>query len=360
MPRLVLDEPKPRLVLDEPRFPFRQKLMEPAKAFTRGIENLIGTTGSLVQWASEQSPLANTYRAFRAKKLLGTLRSEEVPIEEKQRLVKTFKEDAEWFTQKAVQWADYWQEQASKGWEAPSPEIMQAKWGQMPITKGISVIAEAAPNYIAAIAISVLTKSPQAGLLFISSISGASAYKRQREAGTDRAMAGAIAMLTASWEYVTEKIPFEQVLKPSKHLLKKMLKVGTLEAAQEFVQGIGENFLEYFGYNAKDLESVPLAIREGISHAMDGWVENIVAGAGLGVLGAGIVPRAGIAPEVAKPRLVLDEPRLVPDEVPIEAPPKVPVAPPVVKPPAEGIKVPAKPAEAVTEGKVEITEEEIE
>ncbi|KKL70253.1 hypothetical protein LCGC14_2106760, partial [marine sediment metagenome] len=106
--------------------------------------------------------------------------------------------------------------------------------------------------------------------------------------------------LTAAWEYVTEKVPFEAVFKPSKHLLRKMLKIGTLEAAQEFVQGIGENFLEYFGYTAKDLDTVPAAVKEGLQHTLDGWVENIVAGFGLGIIGAGVVGRgARPTPEAA-------------------------------------------------------------
>ena len=261
----------------------------------RGTEGVIGAVGSMARWAVERATIGNIltkhqdlpYGSGAIAEYLVRKYGPEKPIEF---FDKKMAEHAEM----GKKWADFWEEQAQKGWEAPDPEVTQAKWREMPITKGAATISEAAPNYLAAIAGSVLTKSPQTGLLFISGLSGAGAYRRQREAGGGVVKADAIATMTAAWEYVTEKVPFDEVFKPAKSKFLKMLKLGTMESAQEFVQGIGENFLEYFGYTAKDLDSVPAAVKEGLAHTMDGWVENVVAGFGLGVMGAGIVPQRGM------------------------------------------------------------------
>jgi len=294
---------------------FKQLITAPA----RGIETMIGTAGSMVRWASE-----------RAKRRLGDIATRHIDIPGAgvlaEHLIRKYgpEEPLEFYdkrmeavAEKGKKWASFWEEQAQKGWEAPDPEVVAAKWREMPVTKGVATIFEAAPNYLAAIATSVLTKTPQTGLLFISSVSGAGAYRRQREAGAGPTKAEAIATMTAAWEYVTELVPFEEVFKPAKSKFLKMLKLGTLEASQEFIQGIGENFLEYFGYKAKDLASVPDAVKEGLQHTMDGWVENVVAGAGLGVIGGGVVPRMGV-----REPMRLDEVPVFPVEKLIEeAPP---------------------------------------
>ncbi|MHC4540022.1 MAG: hypothetical protein ACYS74_09615 [Planctomycetota bacterium] len=248
-----------------------------------GVEETIGTAGAMAQWMFERSTIGDIVTKHVNIPGAGAIA---------EHLVRKYgpKKPLEFFDKKMAQradegkrWADWWNEQANKGWEAPSQELMDAKWSERPISKGVGVISRAAPNYLAAIAASVLTKNPQVGLTFISATAGASAYHRQRKAGTGKRMADAVATATAAWEYGTEKIPFEFMLKgANKGLLKKMVQSGTLESAQEFVQGIGESFLEHFGYNAKDLKSVPVAVREGINHALEGWVENLVAGFGLG------------------------------------------------------------------------------
>ena len=266
------------------------------KGLARGAENVIGTVGSMAQWVAERASIGDILT-----------RHTDLPYGAgviAEYLVRKFgpKKPAEFFDKKmkkyakqGEKWADFWEEQSQKGWEAPDPEVTQAKWRDMPITKGVATISEAAPNYLAAITSSVLTKSPQTGLLFISALSGSGAYRRQRKAGAGVRKANAIATLTGAWEYITEKVPFDEVFKPAKSKFLKMLKLGTLESAQEFVQGIGENFLEYFGYKAKDLKSVPAAVKEGLAHTMDNWVENVVAGAGLGVIGGGMIPKGGLA-----------------------------------------------------------------
>ena len=306
--------------------------LKQSKGLVRGTENVVGTLGSMVQWAAERAKIGDVLTKHVNIPGSGVVA---------EYLVRKFgpKEPTKFYDYKMKQyagmgkkWADFWEEQTQKGWEAPDSEVTEARWRDMPITKGVATISEAAPNFLTAIAGSVLTKSPQTGLLFISGLSGAGQYRRQRKKGAGVAKAEAIATMTGAWEYVTEKVPFDEVFKPAKSKFLKMLKLGTMESAQEFVQGIGENFLEYFGYKSKDLKSVPAAVKEGLAHTMDGWVENVVAGAGLGVMGGAIMPKGGLPPlEQLRPGIP-ETPPTVGKLAPIEA-----VA---GQTPAEGLELP--------------------
>ncbi len=272
--------------------------------FVGGVEETIGGLGGMVQWGFEQYQISDLLGKWATGKGVGVTIEHLLRKFGPKKLTRMHDKRIATYAKMGEKWADWWEEQANKGWEAPNPEIMQARWRDMPVTKGISVTARAAPNFLVAIAASVLTKNPKVGLMFISATSGGQAYRRQRKAGVGKQMANFVAMGTAAWEYVTEKVPFEYIMRGNKSLLKKLIVAPALESAQEFVQGLGENFLEYFGYTAKDLKSVPAAVREGLNHALDGWVENMVAGFGLGLVGVGAVGRRGIAkptPTVAVP-----------------------------------------------------------
>jgi len=259
------------------------------KGLAGGVEQMVGTAGTMMRAMAEKASIGDIltrhtdlpFGAGAIAEYIVRKFGPKAPAE-------FFDKQMEKYAKQGEKWADFWEEQANKGWEAPEPEIMNAKWREMPVTKGAATISRAVPNYLAAIGLSTLTKNPQAGLLFISATSSAGAYRRQRKAGAGVTKAQAIATMTGAWEYVTELVPFQEIFKPAKSTFNKMFKLGTMEAAQEFVQGIGENFLEYFGYKAKDLKSVPDAVKEGLQHAMDNWRENVVAGAGLGIMGGGV------------------------------------------------------------------------
>ena len=124
-------------------------------------------------------------------------------------------------------WADFWEEQALTGWEAPPQDVMTARWRDMPVSKTLTIVPRAAPNYLAAIGMSALTKEPTTGLLFISLLSGGGAYRKQREKGSGPAKADAIATMTAAWEGVTEKLHFDELFKPAKSKFLKMMKIGS-------------------------------------------------------------------------------------------------------------------------------------
>jgi len=271
-------------------------LARPAKEFVKGAargvqSQIIGGIGAMVRWAAERASIGNVLTAG-STSIPGQAAIVDYLVRKygPQKAVKAFEDRMDFYADKGARWANWWDEQANKGWEAPDPEVAEAKWSQAPVSKAGSAIGQGLPSYMQAIAASILTKNPQVGLVLLSAQAGSSAYHRQREAGGSKTKSNLIGAMTAAWEYVTEKIPFEEVFKPAKKLFHKMLKTGAMEGAQEFIQGIGENFLEHFGYNVKgdDPSTIPGAAKEGVAHMLDDWLDNVVAGFGLGFAGGGI------------------------------------------------------------------------
>lgn len=314
-----------------------QGAKEVPKGLARGTETLIGTGGRFARWMAEKASIGGTVTKHINIPGAGIVAEHLVRKFGPKKPVEFFDKQMSMYAEQGEKWSDFWDEQASKGWEAPNEEVMRAKWTERPFSKAAATISEAAPNYLVAIGASVLTKSPQIGLTFISATSGAQAYEAQRKKGKSAWLADKIALMTAAWEYGTEKIPFDEVFKPAKSRLLKMLKVGSMEGAQEFVQGLGENFLEHFGYNIEDLQSVPLAAREATHHMLDNWMENVVGGLGLGIIGAGAVPNKTI--QSRKEELLANPPE---GSVIEEAMPEI-AKPPAVTPKETEIVQPAKP-----------------
>ena len=180
--------------------------------------------------------------------------------------------------------SEFWEEQASTGWEAPDPELMEQKWNR-PIQYGTRVTMESAPTFAAAIGAGYVTGSPNVSLAMMGAFEKLNSFTKQMEGGASFQKANIISTLSGTWEAITEKIPFDFILKgKTKSKLIKAVTSGGLESIQELLAGMGQNFLEHFGYNAKDWKTVPGAIKEGLKHTFDNWLESVVAG---GVLGAG-------------------------------------------------------------------------
>jgi len=179
--------------------------------------------------------------------------------------------------------ADYWVKAAQTGWEAQSPELAQAKWTEAPVTKALTAAAESSGSWLTAIASTLITKNPQIGLAILASQSGIGARYKQIKAGSSKAVANTVGLLTGAAEAATEAIPFKIIFNTkTKGLLKNFLKGAAPEGLQEFVQGLIENTLEHAGYNYKDTASIPDAVKEGIAHALDDWQANVSAGVLLG------------------------------------------------------------------------------
>jgi len=175
---IPLEDIKPPVSEDAAR-----ALKQIPKGLARGTESVVGTIGSMAQWAAERTKIGDVLTKHVNLPGAGVVAEYLVRKFGPKKPTDFFDKQMSLYARQGEKWADFWEEQSQKGWEAPDPEVMQAKWRDMPITKGAATISEAAPNYLAAIAGSVLTKSPQVGLLFISTLSGAGAYRRQRKAG---------------------------------------------------------------------------------------------------------------------------------------------------------------------------------
>jgi len=189
----------------------------------------------------------------------------------------------------------YWQTAAATGIEAPSEKYKKQTWASAFGTKAVTGAFESSGSFLGAIATSYITKNPQLGIILLSTMSGGSAFKKQKEKNIDAKIAQNIGLLTAAWEGLTEQVPFEVILNStSKSMLKRFLKSGTVEGFQEWIQGIGENLFEYFGYNLKDWKSIPAALKAAVPHLLDNWLDNITAGFLMGGgAGAAIGPRGG-------------------------------------------------------------------
>jgi hypothetical protein len=180
--------------------------------------------------------------------------------------------------------SEFWEEQASTGWEAPDPELMEQKWNQ-PLQYGTRITMESAPTFLAAIGAGYVTGSPNVSLAMMGAFEKLNSFTKQMEGGASFQKANIISTMSGTWEAVTEKIPFDFILKGGgKSRLIKAVTAGGLESLQELLAGMGQNFLEHFGYNAKNWKTIPGAIKEGLKHTFDNWLESVVAG---GVLGAG-------------------------------------------------------------------------
>jgi hypothetical protein len=255
---------------------------EAVKALVAGTERAIGSAGTLAQWAWEKATLGeivtrgvdvpgagwiaeHLIRKYGPKKALALAD-------------KKMKQHAE----TGRKFADFFEEQANKGWEAPDPELMRAKWDR-PVQYGTRVTMESAPSFIAAIAAGYGTKNPNVALGLMGAFEKMNSYRKQRQMGASVRKADIISSLSGAWEAATEKIPFDFILKgKTKTRLLKAITGAGLEGIQELVAGMGQNYLEYFGYEAKDWKSIPAAHKEGFQHIMDNWLEAVVAGTVLG------------------------------------------------------------------------------
>jgi len=179
---------------------------------------------------------------------------------------------------------DFWDEQANKGWEAPNPSIVNARWRDRPVSKTVSAVSSGLTSIGMVVGTTFLTKSPQAGLAILAASETGGMYGRLRDEDVSVGMASKLAQMAGAWTYVTEKIGFDKLLKPGKRTIMAALKKGGWEGAQEVVETMGHNLLEYFGYDYRKPEDIPVAVKAATDHMMDGWIDALVGGIGAGGL----------------------------------------------------------------------------
>lgn len=237
---------------------------------------------------------------------------------------------------------DFMDKQATTGWEAADPELMEQKWAN-PIQYASRVTGESAPTFLTALGVGFVTKNPELSLIIMGGMEKLNAFDAQVKAGASFKKADVISTMSGAWEAVTEKIPFDFILKgKAKNRLVKALIAGPLEGAQEVLAGMGQNFLEHLGYNTKDIKAgeVPAAVWDATQHMFDGWAEALVAG---GILGGGagaVIPGARAIP-VAPDEAALDQIRKLEESLSKQAEEAVGKPVRIAERPAE----PRKPAE---------------
>jgi hypothetical protein len=289
-------------------------------ALPRGIEQASGIPGSVAQYIAEWQPSSVSMVEKYA------LKQEDAPKELIAYLEAKKARRKKW-GEYGARWNRFWQEQSMKGWSAPDPKVMEAKWKEMPVSKFISLTGEAAPPYLAAVGASILTKNPNVGLAIIGTASGGGMYGRLREEGVEPGTAATLAELMAAVEVATESIPFGHLMKgvkqpwkrlatgkATKETLKKLSLFNfkamplwervavnpALEGVQEILATMGENFLSYFGFGLRDKKPIPAVLKEAGSHLLDNIAESFVAGVGLSLMGIGLTHRKGMTSNQVK------------------------------------------------------------
>jgi hypothetical protein len=180
--------------------------------------------------------------------------------------------------------SDFWNEQANKGWEAPNPDIVEARWRDRPISKTVSAVSSGLTSIGVVVGTTLLTKSPRAGLMALATSETGGMYGRLRDKNVSVDVASKLALMAGAWTYVTEKIPFERLMKPGIRSFTSALKQSGWEGAQEVIEGMGHNLLEYFGYDYKEPQNIPTAVKSAVDHMMDNWMDSLVGGIGAGGL----------------------------------------------------------------------------
>ncbi len=192
---------------------------------------------------------------------------------------------------------DFWDEQANKGWEAPNPDIVEARWSERPLSKGVSAVYSGLTSIGVVLGTTYLTKSPQAGLAILAASEAGGMYSRLRDENVRPDVASKLAQMAGAWTFVTEKIGFKKLLAPTKLTVLNILKKSGWEGAQEVVEGMGHNLLEYFGYDYRKPSDIPTAVKAAVDHMMDGWVDNLVGGIGAGGIVSVAMPGARPGPD---------------------------------------------------------------
>ncbi|KKN32565.1 hypothetical protein LCGC14_0812450, partial [marine sediment metagenome] len=187
--------------------------------------------------------------------------------------------------------SDYWDEQANKGWEAPNPDIVEAKWKDRPISKTVSVVSSGLTSIGTVVGATYLTGSPHVGLALLASSETGGMYTRLRDRDVPVNQASKLALMAGAWTYATEKVPFDRLMKPAARSIVGALKQAGWEGTQEVAETIGHNLLEYWGYNYRKPEDIPTAVKAMYDHAMDGWFDALVGGVGAGGIAHVAMPR---------------------------------------------------------------------
>ena len=234
-----------------------EHIEEPAKATARGTEELVANISGLLTIASDVvRPDLEDRKKYAELGWVGT--------SQMQFADKVADRLREWGTTAK----DFWQDQASKGWEADvAPEIWEGGFLENPSwTRAFSLCAGAIPSMAAAITASSATGNVWTGLVLLGLVEAEPVYEEAREKGVSEKKALGLFGITAGAIALTEYIPMERFLRGgSGRLIKDIVVSGLIGGTQEGTQQIITNMVRKFGI-------------DDTTDLMEGVVDSVIAG----------------------------------------------------------------------------------
>lgn len=311
-----------------PKGGVKETAVNVTKAVGRGFETMLQGLGRAMQWAAEEGTTPEGATSF--KKSAGEIASKLIPIPVAGRAAGEYvgemadKLRPEWHKNLDI-WArnaikkvgqnvvSYYQKGIEGDILSPTPAFRQAQkmgWTTLPVEKALVATAESAPSFASAVAAGLILKNPHVPLALLGGMQATQTYGSLRDQNIDQEVASTAAFMSGALEAVTEKIPFDELLKGTAGpALKRFVKVGTMESFQELLAQMGGNYINFAAkeYKPGDLKSVEKALKIQWGELANGWFEAMSAGFLLGGGAAmAVKPPAPAAQEVVTPAPVTE------------------------------------------------------
>lgn len=278
-----------------PDLSFGETVAEGFKAGKRGVLNVLKAPGIAIKAVGEQAPT----REQRDQRLAAIEQAEgrAYPVE------RGLNKAASYFSKNLVKIGDncinYYNGISEK--TPMSQEMqwaMQQPFGDNPIARVTVAAGESVPTYGTAVAATLLTKNPSIGLALLGGTSATQTYEDLRADDVDPDIALFASALVGSIEVVTEKVPFDMLLKNGgMPLLKRAVISGTAESFQELFAQLGQNYVTAVAGDIED-EGFIAATRQEWSTIANGWQDAMSVGFLFGGLASIFTPKS--APESRK------------------------------------------------------------
>jgi len=164
---------------------------------------------------------------------------------------------------------------------AETKAVMEQPFISAPIFRTALAVGESAPTYGAALAATLTTGHPWAGLAIIGTTTAGSSYDNLRSMGVDPDLALVGAAIEGSIEVATEKLPMDELMKGgARPLLVRALRLGTMESFQELFAQMGQNYVDAVvkETDPKDYSTLLKAARQEWQTIINGWEDAMAAG----------------------------------------------------------------------------------
>ncbi len=171
----------------------------------------------------------------------------------------------------------------------------EVNWDDTPLAMLTRDVTTNLPNTAAALGMSILTGNAWPGLMILGAMETGRSYETQRMYGESPGSAALKGMLSGGIEVVTEKIPFDFMLKGN-------IVAGSIsEGLQEKIAGLGQNYIDEYTRLTKQEGVEPKeASKQAIEFAKSQSNEDMLVGSIIGLLGAGAIKTAQVSKAAAE------------------------------------------------------------